>query len=123
LFFGSSGEIIGQHLYKPLPIGPLAHLPPCAVALLKRMMEKDRDKRPQTPRDLQDEIFACLEEICHSADANAPPDQALTLGLGSHPAVALSVGDIIAEKFSSGGVRRRTVIIRIAPDPQRSQAA
>jgi serine/threonine protein kinase len=98
-FFGSPGQIIGQHLYKPLPIASLAHLPICAVALLKRMMEKDRDKRPQTPRDLQDEIFACLEEICHSTDANAPPEQAPTLGLASHPALALRMGDIIAENY------------------------
>jgi hypothetical protein len=72
-FFGSSGQITGQHLYKALPIGPLAHLPSCAVDLIKRMMAKDRDERPQTPRDLQDEIFACLEQLCQSVDAIIDP--------------------------------------------------
>jgi serine/threonine protein kinase len=94
-FFGSSGQIIGQHLYKPLPIGPLAHLPSCAVDLIKRMMAKDRDERPQTPRDLQDEIFACLEQLCQSVDAIGPP----AIGITSHPVKALAVGDIVAENY------------------------
>jgi len=96
-FFGSSGQIIGQHLYKPLPIGPLSHLPSCAVDLIKRMMAKDRDKRPQTPRDLQDGIFACLEQFYQSVDAIGaqPPG----IGITSHPAKALAVGDIVVENY------------------------
>jgi serine/threonine protein kinase len=96
-FFGSSGQIIGQHLYKPLPIGPLAHLPSCAVDLIKRMMAKDRDERPQTPRDLQDEIFACLEQLCQSMDAII--DQPPAIGITSHQPKALGVGDIVAENY------------------------
>jgi serine/threonine protein kinase len=98
-FSGSPGQIIAQHLYKPLPITSLAHLPSCAVALLKHMTDKDRDKRPQTPRDLQNEIFASLEQICQAADPNPSPDQAPTLDLGSHLATELSVGAIIGENY------------------------
>jgi serine/threonine protein kinase len=96
-FFGSSGQIIGQHLYKPLPIEPLAHLPSCAVALIKRMMDKDRDKRPQTPRDLQDEIFACLEQLCQSVDVIG--DQSPTIGIASYSTKALGAGDIVAQNY------------------------
>jgi hypothetical protein len=96
-FFGSSGQIIGQHLYKPLPVGPLAHLPSCAVALIKRMMAKERDERPQTPRDLQDEIFACLEQLCQSVDAIG--DQPPAIGTTSHPTKVLSAGDIVAGNY------------------------
>ena len=62
-FSGSVGEVMSQHLYKPIAVEPLANLPPCVIALLQNMLEKDRAKRPQTPRDLQDAIAACLEEI------------------------------------------------------------
>jgi serine/threonine protein kinase/TPR repeat protein len=62
-FSGSIGQIMSQHLYKPLPIEPLRGLPECVTSLLQRMMEKDRNARPQTPQDLQKEILTCLDKI------------------------------------------------------------
>jgi serine/threonine protein kinase len=62
-FSGSAGQIMGQHLYKSVPMAPLAQLPKCVVALIERMTSKERIKRPQTPRDLQRDILACLELI------------------------------------------------------------
>jgi WD40 domain-containing protein len=88
-FSGSFSQIICQHLYDPLPNEPLAHLPSCVVALIKRMTDKDRDKRPQTPRELQDEIFACLDQL--RRPVHAIEDQAPTIGPGSHPETAASV--------------------------------
>jgi serine/threonine protein kinase/tetratricopeptide (TPR) repeat protein len=62
-FSGSVGQVMSQHLYKPVPMEPLARLPRSVASLLQQMMEKDRHKRPQTPQDLQKAILACLEEI------------------------------------------------------------
>ena len=62
-FSGSVGQIMSQHLYKPIALEPLTDVPPCVVSLLQRMLEKDRDKRPRTPRDLQNAIVECLGEI------------------------------------------------------------
>jgi serine/threonine protein kinase/TPR repeat protein len=62
-FSGSVGQIMSQHLYKPIALEPLTDLPPCVVSLLQRMLEKDREKRPQTPRDLQNAMTECLGEI------------------------------------------------------------
>ena len=62
-FSGSVGQIMSQHLYKPIAVEPLTLVPPCVVSLLQRMLEKDREKRPQTPRDLQNAIVECLGEI------------------------------------------------------------
>src|ERR1700724_2831660 len=62
-FSGSVGQVMSQHLYRPLPMEPLASLPRCVVSLLQRMMAKDRNARPQTPQELQKAIMACLEEI------------------------------------------------------------
>src|ERR1700722_839660 len=98
-FFGSPGQIIAEHLYKPLPIAPLAHLPRCAVDLLKHMTDKDRDARPKTPPDLQNEILASLEQVSLMADANSSPDQAPTVDLGAHRAPELIVGEMIGENY------------------------
>jgi serine/threonine protein kinase/TPR repeat protein len=62
-FSGSVGQIMSQHLYKPIALEPLTDLPPCVISLLQRMLEKDREKRPQTPRDLQNAMTECLGDI------------------------------------------------------------
>jgi TPR repeat protein len=62
-FSGSVGQVMSQHLYKPIAIEPLMDVPRCVVSLIQRMLEKDRNQRPQTPRDLQNAIVDCLEEI------------------------------------------------------------
>jgi serine/threonine protein kinase/TPR repeat protein len=62
-FSGSVGQIMSQHLYKPIALEPLTDVPACVVSLLQRMLEKDRDKRPQTPRELQTAIAECLGEL------------------------------------------------------------
>src|SRR5271166_5462812 len=62
-YAGSVAQIMSQHLYKPLPMGPLDGFPPCVVELIQRMMEKDPAKRPQRPVDLRREILPCLERL------------------------------------------------------------
>src|SRR5262249_4049345 len=62
-FTGSVGQVMSQHLYKPIDLEPLSYLPPTVVSLLASMLEKDRDRRPQTPRELQSAIVRCLEGI------------------------------------------------------------
>ena len=62
-FSGSIGQIMSQHLYKPLPMELLTNLPRSVALLVQQMMAKDRNARPQTAQDLQKIIGACLEEI------------------------------------------------------------
>jgi serine/threonine protein kinase len=62
-FSGSIGQIMSQHLYKPLPMQPLTGLPVCVASLVQHMMQKDRTVRPQSPQELQKAIIACLDEI------------------------------------------------------------
>jgi serine/threonine protein kinase/TPR repeat protein len=68
-YSGSVAQIMSQHLYKPVPLEPLEGSPSCVVQLVKRMMEKDRANRPQTPGELRQEVTRCLEAI--QADATA----------------------------------------------------
>src|ERR1700686_359175 len=62
-FSGSIGQIMSQHLYKPLPMQPLTALPVCVASLVQHMMQKDRNARPQSPQELQKAVLACLDEI------------------------------------------------------------
>ena len=62
-YSGSVAQIMSQHLYKPIPTEPLAGVPPCVTVLIEKMMQKDREKRPQTPAELRREIVNCLEEV------------------------------------------------------------
>ena len=62
-FAGSTGQIASQHLCRPLPTELLAKAPDCVVKLIQSMTKKDPNKRPQTPRDLEKQINACLESL------------------------------------------------------------
>src|SRR6516225_8615881 len=103
-FSGSIGQVMSQQLYKPLPLGPLAHQPPCVVSLLQHMMEKDPSKRPQTPQDLQKAILACIEEIRHQSFSGvSPSDDATiafeTLDLTTSSRQPPGVGAVLAQNY------------------------
>jgi serine/threonine protein kinase/tetratricopeptide (TPR) repeat protein/chaperone required for assembly of F1-ATPase len=103
-FSGSVGQVMSQHLYKPLPMAPLASLPKCVVSLLQRMMEKDRHNRPQTPQDLQKAILACLEEIRAPSGrgglkAGEPTSAFETLDLSSASGQPLATGVVLAQNY------------------------
>jgi TPR repeat protein len=62
-FSGSVGQVMSQHLYKAITVEPLTGVPQSVISLIQKMLEKDRERRHQTPRDLQNAIADCLEEI------------------------------------------------------------
>jgi serine/threonine protein kinase len=62
-FTGSVGSVIAQHLERSPPFESLAIFPGKIVALLRRMLEKDRQKRIQTPLELREELKSCVESI------------------------------------------------------------
>ena len=91
-FSGSVGQVMSQHLYKPIAIEPLTNVPRCVVSLIQSMLEKDRNQRPQTPRDLQNAIVDCLEEIRvpSTRDVRGPVEE---------PPQALSPGTLLAQNY------------------------
>jgi serine/threonine protein kinase/TPR repeat protein len=91
-FSGSVGQVMSQHLYKPINIEPLTDVPPCLISLIQRMLEKDRNQRPQTPRDLQNAVVDCLEEI----RGRSPSD---TRGLDEPAPLPLSPGVLLAQSY------------------------
>jgi serine/threonine protein kinase/tetratricopeptide (TPR) repeat protein len=103
-FLGSVGQVMSQHLHKPLPMEPLRGLPSCVVSLLQRMMEKNRNDRPQTPQDLQKAILACLDDI-HGLSgrrvyqAGEPSSLSATLNLSSSSRTPLIAGAVLAQNY------------------------
>ncbi|MBV9275695.1 MAG: protein kinase, partial [Verrucomicrobia bacterium] len=91
-FLGSVGQVMSQHLYKPIAVEPLAGVPQCVISLIESMLEKDPGKRPQTPRDLQDAIAACLEEIRMSSTGNLP-------GTGDAPAESAGSAEFLPQNY------------------------
>ena len=71
-YSGSVAQIMSQHLYKPIPIEPLADIPSGVTALIEKMMQKDREKRPQTPGELRREIVGCLEQLQGASSTTVP---------------------------------------------------
>jgi serine/threonine protein kinase/TPR repeat protein len=103
-FSGSVGQVMSQHLYKPLPMERLTALPRSVVSLLQQMMEKDRKNRPQTPQVLQKAILACLEEIRASESRRAvKPDEQTnafeTVDLSSTTGQPLATGAVLAQNY------------------------
>jgi hypothetical protein len=89
-FAGSAGQVMSQHLYKPVPMGPLAEAPGCVAALVQRLMEKDPRQRPQTARAVQEALLECLERVCGPATG---------LELASAAKGPLSPGALLAQHY------------------------
>jgi serine/threonine protein kinase/tetratricopeptide (TPR) repeat protein len=103
-FSGSTGQVMSQQLYKPLPLDPLEKLPSCVVSLLQQMTDKDRNKRPQTPQDLQKAITACLKEIETARPFTDPSMHGSssafeTLDLSSASDQPLATGTVLEQRY------------------------
>ncbi|MBV9488167.1 MAG: SUMF1/EgtB/PvdO family nonheme iron enzyme [Verrucomicrobia bacterium] len=104
-FVGSVASVIAQHLEKPPPFHSLMILPACVLSVVRRMLEKDRRKRIQTPSQLRAELRSCLEQLRASADVTPllgsadPRFETITLettrGLGPMP----HAGEILNERY------------------------
>jgi parallel beta-helix repeat protein len=65
-FTGSPGEVMSKHLYKPVPLERLVGVPSLMVALVERLMEKERESRPANAVELRISIGQCLEQLSPS---------------------------------------------------------
>ena len=71
-FMGSMASVIAQHLEKTPAFDSLAILPAQVVAVLRRMLEKDKTKRIQTPWELRLELRSCIESLSAPQPATRP---------------------------------------------------
>ncbi len=68
-FTGAAGEVMSYHLYKAIPTEALSNQPESVVELVQRMMEKEREKRPQTAAELRHLIEGTLRDLSAPAGA------------------------------------------------------
>jgi parallel beta-helix repeat protein len=66
-FTGAAGEVMSHQLYKAIPLEPLSNQPAIIVELVQGMMEKQREKRPQSAADLRQLIETGLRQISAAA--------------------------------------------------------
>ena len=71
-FMGSMASVIAQHLEKTPAFESLAILPTQVVTVLRRMLEKDKTKRTQTPSQLRTELRYCIESLAAPKSAMRP---------------------------------------------------
>ncbi len=107
-FAGSMAQVMSQHLAKAPPFERLANLPACVAAVLRRMLEKERESRPQTPSELRQEIEKAIGQLRVGGPADplaaqiAPEDFATVLeDAPTRPAdTAIKVGSIAAGRYN-----------------------
>ena len=73
-FSGTVGQVMIAHAVKPPPFEQLAQVPLPVIDLLRRMLAKSREDRPQNPRELQQEIDAVIAKL--AAEFSPLPGQA-----------------------------------------------
>jgi serine/threonine protein kinase/formylglycine-generating enzyme required for sulfatase activity len=71
-FMGSMASVIAQHLEKTPAFDSLAILPTQVVAVLRRMLEKDKTKRFQTPSEVRSELRSCIDSLTGPRPAARP---------------------------------------------------
>jgi serine/threonine protein kinase len=85
-FIGSIASVIAQHLDRTPPFDDLAILPSEVVAVLRRMLEKDRENRIQTAVALRTELKACIERL----ESRQVPEQLSISGELNFETIALN---------------------------------
>jgi serine/threonine protein kinase len=104
-FTGSIGSVIAQHLERTPAFESLAILPGQVVTVLRRMLEKDRTKRIQTPAQLRTELRYCMECLAAPQAAMRPqtriPENIETIELTSvrMPALQPEVDSLLKGRY------------------------
>lgn len=96
MFTGTIPQVMAQQMDRPPPWELLDTQPPELVALLRKMLEKDRDQRPRDPIELRGMIEQALRtvpllESKQPARRSDAPDQAPTIA--ADPPALLEVGN------------------------------
>ena len=72
-FSGTVGQVMIAHAVKPPPFEQLTGVPTPVIDLLRRMLAKSREDRPQNPRELQQEIETVVAKL--AAEFSSLPGQ------------------------------------------------
>jgi serine/threonine protein kinase/formylglycine-generating enzyme required for sulfatase activity len=99
-FMGSMASVIAQHMEKSPPFESLAILPAQIVGVLRRMLEKDRSRRFQTPSELRTELKRCIDSLA----TQHPKELQLTAPAENCETIALSNPNLRSVRPESGAL-------------------
>ena len=108
-FTGSPGEVMSKHLYKPIPLERLVGVPPPMVALVERLMEKERERRPANAAELRISVEQCLEQISPSTFAGQRLSESPT---------AFAVHSVAGSTEKTAAKERYNLLKRLDQTPQ-----
>jgi tRNA A-37 threonylcarbamoyl transferase component Bud32 len=108
-FTGSPGEVMSKHLYKPVPLERLVGVPPPVMALVGKLMEKERESRPASAVELRLAIEQCLEQLSPSTLARQRTSEAQT---------AFSVDSLAGSGEKTAAKERYNLLKRLDQTPQ-----
>ncbi len=125
-FSGSLAKVMDQHRNVSPPFERLQPVPEPVKTLLAHMLEKDRDKRPETASALKKEVNQCIEALKGGATASADSTVTETLVESAPPADSLAGRYMLSGKIgdtpTSSVYRaydlqtRQDVVLRFIPD-------
>jgi TPR repeat protein/serine/threonine protein kinase len=72
-FSGTVGQVLIAQVVRPPPFEQLAQVPEPVIAILERMLRKDREQRFQTPNELQDAVEAAAVKL--ASEFGAVPER------------------------------------------------
>ena len=72
-FSGTVGQVLIAQVVKPPPFEQLAQVPQPVIAILERMLRKDRNERFQTPDELQEAVEAAAAKL--ASEFGAAPER------------------------------------------------
>jgi serine/threonine protein kinase len=78
-FMGTLAQVMSHHLHSAPPMERIAALPEPVRTLLRRMLAKKPEQRPQTPVELRAELDACIEAANAAEPAGADPSAEVVL--------------------------------------------
>jgi serine/threonine protein kinase len=104
-FMGSMASVMAQHLEKTPAFESLAILPAQVVSLLRRMLEKDKTKRIQTPAQLRVELRRCIESLSAPQPCTRPHSrvhetiETIELTSAQMPTVQPQIGSLLKSRY------------------------
>ena len=96
-FVGPLGSVFIQQLTKEPPWDQISAQPEAVKALLARLLQKDPDKRPQSPTELRREIESCLRTL--------PPSTSRRTFVLAKPKAAAPTSQTTSSRTSSTNTR------------------
>jgi len=110
-FMGTVGQLLVAHSVKPPPWSELENLPVPVVDLLRRMLAKDPNERPQTPAELQEAIDQVISLLTNPPTAGTT-SQVHSTSSGLQPASELT---FVPDRSASSGQARSPASGQVRP--------